>query len=63
MKGSEQRDILILGKMQLAVKAMENAIPNDEEFRSDWHELSKEANILLVKYWNKMDELVSEDDT
>jgi len=63
MKGSEQRDIVILGKLQAIHDSMNIDLPSNEEMRARFLEAKKMVWQVLEAHWDNCNELVTEDDT
>ena len=63
MKGSEQRDIVILGKLQAIHEAMNTELPNDKELRRKFLAAKRMVHQVLDQHWDNCNRLIEEDDT
>ncbi len=61
MKGSEQRDVITLGKLQVIHDLMD--IPVPEEFSQKIFEARRIVLQVLDAHWDNCNKLISEDDT
>lgn len=63
MKGSEQKDIIILGKLQAINDAMNIEPPNNRELRKKFIASRKLLCEVITEHWDYCNELVTNDDT
>ena len=63
MKGSEQQDIIILGKLQAIHDAMNINLPSDKRLRKKFAEAKRMVFQVMDEHWDHCNKLVDEDDT
>ena len=61
MKESEFTELLILGKMQAAHKAMDISLPQDKELRAKWLEAKSLAFKVLDAHWDACNKFVTDE--
>jgi hypothetical protein len=63
MKGSEQKDIIILGKLQAIHEAMNTELPQNKELRAKFLEAKRMVFQVLDAHWENCNKLITEDDS
>lgn len=63
MKWSEQRDVIILGKLQAIHEAMNIELPSDKELRRKFLAAKRIVYQVMDQHWDNCNRLVDEDDT
>ena len=63
MKGSEQKDSIILGRLQAIHDSMNIELPRDKELRVKFLKAKRMVFQVLDAHWDDCNKLVTEDDS
>jgi hypothetical protein len=63
VKVSEQRNVIVLGRLRAIHDAMESARPNDAELSKRFSKCKSLLWAILNEHWDNCNELVTDDDT